>query len=58
MNFWIQCRLFIENDQIHKIMHVLLSKIEFCEMQKQTGKFISRVRKYFQLINIFDFIYY
>ena len=40
MKFWVQNRLFIQNDQIQHFIPVLLSKIEFCGVQKQKSKLV------------------
>ena len=40
MKFKVQSRLFIQNNQIQHFIPVLLSKIEFCGVQKQKGKLV------------------
>ena len=40
MKFEVRSRLFIQNDQFQYFIPVLLSKIEFCEVQKQKGKLV------------------
>ena len=40
MKFKVRSRLFIENDQIQHFIRVLLSKFEFCGVQKQNGKLV------------------
>ena len=35
MKFYVRSRLFIQNDQIQRFIPGLLSKIEFCGVQKQ-----------------------
>ena len=36
----VRSRLFIQNNQIQHFIPVLLSKIEFCGVQKQKGKLV------------------
>ena len=40
MKFLVRSRVFIQNDQIQHCIPVLLSKIEFCGVQKQKGKLV------------------
>ena len=40
MTFSVRSHLFIQNDQIQHFIHDLLSKIEFCGVQKQKGKLV------------------
>ena len=40
MKFKVRSRLFIQKDQIQYFILVLLSKIEFCGVQKQKGKLV------------------
>ena len=40
MKFQVRSRLFIQNDKIQHSIPVLLSKIEFCGVQKQKGKLV------------------
>ena len=42
MKLYVRSRLFIQNYQIQHFIPVLLSKIEFCGMQKQKGKLVFR----------------
>ena len=40
MKFKVRSCLFIQNDQIQYFTPALLSKIEFCGVQKQKGKLV------------------
>ena len=40
MKFEVRSRILIQNDQIQHFIPVLLSKIEFCGVQKQKGKLV------------------
>ena len=40
MKFLVRSRLYIQNDQIQHFIPVLLSKIEFCGVQKQKDKLV------------------
>ena len=40
MKFKVRSRLFIQNDHIQYFIPVLLSKIEFCGVQKEKGKLV------------------
>ena len=52
MKFYVRSRLFIQNDQIQHIIPVLLSKIEFCGVQKQKGKLVFRKSEVFNIWHI------
>ena len=54
MKFKVRSRLFIQNDQIQHFIPVLLSKIEFCGVQKQNGKLVfskSGVFRIWQIVS-------
>ena len=40
MKFKVRSRLFIQNDQIQHSIPVLLSKSDFCGVQKENGKLV------------------
>ena len=40
MKFYVRSRLFIQNDLIQHSVPVLLSKSEFCGVQKEKGKLV------------------
>ena len=40
MKYSVRSSLFIQNDQVQHFIAVLLSKIEFCGVQKQNGKLV------------------
>ena len=52
MKFKVRNRLFIQNDQIQLFIPVLLSKIEFCGMQKQKGKLVFNNNGVFHIWHI------
>ena len=52
MKFKVRSRLFIKNDQIQHFVPVLLSKMEFCGVQKQKGKLVFSKSGVFQIWHI------
>ena len=52
MKFEVRSRLFIQNDQIQHFIPVLLSKIEFCGVQKQNGKLVFSKSGVFRIWHI------
>ena len=52
MKFKVRSRFFIQNDQIQHFIPVLLSKIEFCGVQKQKGKLVFRKSEVFHIWHI------
>ena len=52
MNFYVRSRLFIQNDQIQNFIPVLLSKMEFCGVQKPKGKLVFRKSEVFHIWHI------
>ena len=52
MKFKVRSRVFIQNDQIQHFSPVLLSKIEFCGVQKQKGKLVFSKSGVFHLWHI------
>ena len=52
MKFKVRIRFFIQNDQIQHFIPFLLSKIEFCGVQKQKGKLVFRKSEVFHIWHI------
>ena len=52
MHFWARSPLFIQNDQIQHFIPVLLSKIDFCGVQKQKGKLVFSKSEVFHIWHI------
>ena len=52
MKFLVRSRLFIQNDQIQHFIPVLLSKLEFCGVQKQKGKLVFSKSGFFRIWHI------
>ena len=49
MKFKVRMRLFIQNDRIQHFIPALLSKIEFCGVQKQNGKLVFSKSGFFHI---------